>query len=266
MKRSLAAGIILAVVASAITSAGLLLADGPTDLERGFADKALKPSEVTKLPDGELATALTLPYDFGRFRITDPSSAYQYCVDESGRKRTDQLTKTYARDGSTGAQGASVSQAADGPEGRMEAVTKLDDLESHDLFALPGFVPKGWDLAYAETFEVGFADGSHEDGGFHASYDQPGHFYIDVRRFAIPAGCHFEVQDIGRVPDSQHAITLTSLQGQPAVIQHQAPGERIQATLQIMFIQGNIVTIVESVAMDLDELTKVAESLAEGGS
>lgn len=87
-----------------------------------------------------------------------------------------------------------------------------------------------------------------------------------MRRFVIPADCQFEVQDIGRATESQHAITLTTLQGEPAVIQHQAPGQKIQATLQVMFIEGNVVTLVESVAIDLDDLTKVAQSLMKGGS
>ncbi len=266
MKRSLILGIVLAVFAAAITSAGLLLANGPTDPPKGTADKALKPSEVRKLPDGQLATSLRLPYDHGRFRITDPSGEYHYCVDESGRKRIDQLTRTYTRDAVSGGKEAAEPQAADGLDARMETVAKVDDLKSHDLYALPGFVPEGWNLAHAETLEVAYDDGSHEDTSFYASYDQPGYFYIDVRRFVIPAGCQFEVQDIGRVPDSQHAITLTSLNGQRAVIQHQAPGEKIQATLQVMFIEGDVVTLVESVAMDLDELIKVAESLMKRGS
>jgi hypothetical protein len=122
-------------------------------------------------------------------------------------------------------------------------------------------MPEGWELAGAETFEIDYDDGSHDDTSFHATYDQPGHFYIDIRRFVIPADCQFEVSDLGRVADSQHATTLTSLRGQPAVIQHQAPGEKIQATLQVMFIEGNVVTLVESVAEDLDQLIKVAESL-----
>jgi hypothetical protein len=264
VRRLLIPGILLAVVASAITSVGVLMASGPSDPPKGStADKALTPNEVTKLPDGQLATSLKLPYDYGRFRIADPAGQYHYCVDESGRKRADQLTKTYSRDAVSGAQYAPAPQIADG---RVQTVTNVVDLQTNSLYALPSYMPAGWKLANAETFEVTYDDGSHEDTSFYAHYDQPGYFYIDVRRFVIPAGCQFEVQDIGRVPDSQHAITLTTLQGEPAVIQHQAPGQKIQATLQVMFIEGNVVTLVESVAIDLDDLTRVAQSLMKGGS
>lgn len=68
MRRSLVLGVVLAVFASAITSAGLLMASGPGDPPKGSTpDKALAPDEVTKLPEGQLATSLKLPYDYGRF-------------------------------------------------------------------------------------------------------------------------------------------------------------------------------------------------------
>lgn len=264
MRRSLIAGVLLAVLASAVTSVGLLLAQGSSDPEKGTADKALKPAEVTKLPDGETATELKLPYDFGRFRITDPSGEYHYCVDDSGRARTDQVTSIWTREDLADLNGP--VPRSEGLEGRTETAARIDDLESHALFALPAWMPDGWSLARVETFEATFNDGTSEDASFYASYDQPGYFYIDVRRFVIPSDCQLEVQDIGRVADSQHAITLTSLNGQPAVIQHQAPGEKIQATLQVMFIEGDVVTLVESVAIDLDDLTKVAQSLMKEGS
>lgn len=232
------------------------MGQGGEDAPKGPASKALKPSEVTKLPRGTPVRSLALPHDYGRFRIIPPQTAPEYCTDPRGRSRVKQVTKVLPPMDTAVPQGTLA-----GPEGDIVVVRSLDELRGHALFIQPSYMPPGWQLGGAEAFSITWDDGSHQDASFSLYYQQPGHFDIGIRRFVIPADCQLNLVDIGRARGFQHALTLSEIRGVPVVIQHQAPGEKIQATLQVTFIIGDTVTMVEGVAIDLDELLKIADAL-----
>jgi|FLYL01.1.fsa_nt_gi hypothetical protein len=260
MKRRWVLALVIPVLGASVAGGAMLAIGGGQDPPKREARNALRPDEVRKLPEGQSTTALALPYEFGRFRITSPDAPYEYCEDTSGATRVRQVTRFLPRPDQP--RPADVSS---GPEGDFVIVDSVDQLKDHALFVQPRYVPKGWTLASAEALTIHWSDGRVEDASLLLNYEQPGHFYLSVRRYTVPDGCMLQVPDVGRVPASQHALTLSDLDGVPAVIQHQAPGEKIQATLKVTFIQDNVVTEVESVAIDLDELISVARSIAKEG-
>ena len=93
------------------------------------------------------------------------------------------------------------------------------------------------------------------------NYTKPGEFYLRITRFSIGPDCQYELIDPSRSPGLQHALTLSAIRGVPVVVQHQQPGEKIQAVLQVNYVANDAVTTVEVVAFDLDELMKIADAL-----
>lgn len=255
MKTSLFLALILAAIGASVATSVVILAEGPDDPTKSEASEALRPDQVVKLPAGQSASnAPALPYDYGRFRIVSPDADYHYCQDHAGLTRTDQETTVFTG----GDEGA--TQATSGSH-RIMPVSSLTSLRSNRLFKLPSFMPAGWTPAYAEALSITWSDGTNADTNFSVRYEKPKQFYISVRRFLIPPDCRLEVTDLGRAPASLHAVTLSSIEDVPVVIRHQAPGKKVQAVLQVTFIEGDVVTTVESVASDLDDLINIARSM-----
>jgi hypothetical protein len=239
MKR-IALGIFLAVVASAITAGAVAVVGqqggGEEPPVEGYIPptKALKPSELTKIPPGTPVAELTLPVDYGPFRIIPQGSAPSFC---------------------------GLAAAAGVEKAGMDVTESdtLDDFRDHDLFIEPPYIPAGWELTEAHAETVIWDDGSQTDSMFALEYQRPEYFYIGIGRRLTAGDC--KVERVGHTPESQHAYTLGEIRGVPVLFQHQAPGERIQALLQATFVVDNVVTGIETVAIDFDELIKIADAL-----
>ena len=241
MTKRVVLGILLAVVASTITASTIVVlgqGGGQRDEVPFGPAKALKPSELTKIPPGTPQADLTLPVDYGRFHIRAPGSGISELV--------------YA-------PGLSPPPGVEAVRGDARTSDTLDDFRDHDLFIEPLYIPAGWQLTWAHAGTVIWDDGSHIDSEFRLRYDRPDYFYIDIARFLLAPDAQIELLE--HQPSSQHAYTLGEIRGVPVVFQHQAPGERIQAILQVHFVTGDVVTLIESVAIDFDELIKIADAL-----
>ena len=243
MKR-LILGVFLAVVASAITAGAVIVVGqhggGQEPPEEVYIPpvKALKPSELTKIPAGTPVAELTLPMDYGRFHILPAGSAPDVYAPSPPRP-------------------PGLKRAGED----MNTSDTLDEFRDHELFIEPPYIPAGWELTWAHAEAVLWDDGSRWDTAFRLQYDRPEYFYIRIARFLIdPDG---QVELIGHPAEGniRFAYTLSEIRGVPVVYQHQAPGERIQALLQVHFVTDNVVTFIESVAIDFDELIKIADAL-----
>ena len=243
MSKRIVLGVFLAVVASAITATAVVVVEqqgeGRTVDESYIPpEKALKPSELTKIPAGTPVADLTLPVDYGRFHLLPPGSAPDVYAPSPPRP-------------------PGLKRAGED----MNTSDTLDEFRDHELFIEPPYIPAGWELTWAHAEAVMWDDGSRWDTAFRLQYDRPEYFDIRIARFLIdPDG---QVELIGHPAEGniRFAYTLGEIRGVPVVYQHQAPGEQIQALLQVHFVTDNVVTFIESVAIDFDELIKIADAL-----
>jgi hypothetical protein len=236
MTKRLIGAVVLAVVASAITASVVVVVgqdDEPREVEVPPSE-ALKPSEITKIPPGTPVADLNLPLDYGRFRILPPGSVPDQC---------------------------GVPQPPDAEQARVdiEESDTLDAFRDHDLFFEPPYIPDGWELTEAHAETVIWDDGSQTGSMLGLSYERPGYFYIRIIRAPRAPTC--QIERVAHTPESQHAFTLGEIRAVPVVFQHQAAGEPIQALLQVSFVMDNVLTGIESVAIDFDELIKIADGL-----
>ena len=230
MTKRLVLGILLAVVAAAITaSAVVVVGQGgghSTDEVKIPPVKALKPGEL-KPPAGTPVAGLALPMDYGRFRIL-AEGVPEYAPDPP-RPPGVRTERVDARDSDT-----------------------LDELRDNDLFIAPPYIPACWELCQAHAEIVTLDDGSHTDSMFALEYDRPEYWPIVIKRFLIaPEG---QVELLAPPPGSQDALILNEIRGVPVVFLYQGP-------LQVHFVTGNVVTYVQGVAIDFDELIKIADGL-----
>jgi len=239
MSKRIVLGVLLAVVASAITAGAVVVVrqqgEGRTVVE-GYIppEKALKPGEM-KPPPGTPAASLALPLDYGRFRIL-AEGVSDYIPDSPpppGVKKADH----------------DVRQS-----------DSLDEFRDHDLFIEPPYIPAGWELIGAHAETVIWDDGSHTDSMFGVAYHRPQYFDIRINRFHIAPEGQVEL----RAPPAggQDALILNEIRGHPAVFLYQGP-------LQVHFVIDSVLTYVEGVAIDFDELIKIADALiaqTEGAS
>lgn len=238
MSKRLILGILLAVVASAITASAVVVVGqqggGQEPPEEGYIPpvKALKPGEV-EIPPGTPVAELTLPTDYGRFRIIPYGNVPNYTPDWPAP---------------AGVQKVGMD---------IKTSDTLDDFHEHELFIEPPYIPAGWELTWAHAEAVIWDDGSRRDTTFSLQYDQPGYHDIRIKRFHIaPEG---QVELLAPPADAQEALILNEIRGHPAVFLYQGP-------LQVHFVIDNVVTYVEGVAIDFDELIKIADALiAETG-
>lgn len=238
MSKRIVLGIFLAVVASAATAGVVVVGQGGDEPQETYIPpvKALKPSELTKIPPGTPVADLALPMDYGRFHILPPGSA----------------PDVYA-------PGPAVPLGLSKVRVDVQESDTLADFRDHDLFIEPPYIPAGWELLGAQAQTVVWDDGSHTDSMFGVAYHQPEYFDIDIKRFLIAPDAKIEL--IADRPPLEHAFTLGEIRGVPVVFQHQAPAEQFQALLQVHFVTDNVVTFIESVAIDFDELIKIADAL-----
>jgi hypothetical protein len=232
MTKRLVLGILLAVVASAITASVVVVVGQGRGHEPDEVKippvNALKPSELTKIPPGTPVADLTLPVDYGPFRILPQGSVPVPLSIPSPPPGVEQLDVDVRESGS------------------------LEDFRDHDLFFEPPYIPAGWELTGAHAETVIWDDGSRWDTKFALEYQRPGYFYIDIVRFLIAPDS--KVQRVGHTPGSGLAYTLSEIRGVPALFQHQAP-------LQVYFVSDGLLTFIESVAIDFDELIRIADAL-----
>jgi hypothetical protein len=198
-------------------------------------EKALKPGELTKIPAGTPVAELALPVDYGPFRIVHQGSVPVPLSIPSPPPGVEQSDM------------------------ELKQTETLDELRDHDLFIEPPYIPAGWELTWAHAETVIWSDGARWDTMFSLQYDRPEYFYIRIQRFLI--GADGKVQRVAHTTESGHAYTLGEIRGILVLFQHQAPGEPIQALLQVYFVKDGVLTFIESVAIDFDELIKIADAI-----
>lgn len=229
MTKRLILGVLLAVVASAIT-ASVVVVVGQGG--RGGDDEKIPPTKARDewtpytLP-GTPVAGLALPVEYGRFHIVAPETfPGPYAPFPTPLPGVE-------------AVGRDVKESA-----------TLDEFRDHDLFFEPPFIPDGWDLTEASAERVIWDDGSAWDSVFALQYDRPEYFYIRIQRFLV--GADGMVRLVAN-PEAEVLYTLSEIRGVP-VVYHRDP-------LQIHFVQGNVLTQIEAPLLDLDELIKIADGL-----
>ena len=236
MSKGIFVGILLAVVASAVT-AGIVVVvaqQGSGEPEIG-PSKALRPSEITKIPPGTPAVNLTAPLDYGPFRILPAGTAPPPpCAPLPPPGLTQDRVD-------------------------LQESATLDEFRDHDLFFEPPYLPAGWELTEAHAETIIWDDGSQTGSMFYLSFSRPDYFTIAVGRLLQRPDC--KIERVEYLPEGQHAYTLGEIRGVPVLYLHQAPGEAIQADLWVEFVTDGVLTRVSSVAIDFDELIKIADAL-----
>lgn len=234
MTKRLILGIFLAVVASAITASAVVVVVGqqgggqePPEEMYIPPVKALKPGEV-EIPPGTPVASLALPMDYGRFRIIPYGNVPDYTPDWLPPPGVQKV-------------GMDINTS-----------DSLDEFRDHDLFIEPPYIPAGWELTWAHAETVIWDDGSRRDSTFGLQYDRPEYFYIRIKRFHIaPEG---QVELLAPPASAQDALILNDVRGVPAVFAY-------GGGLKVHFLIGNVLTRVEGVAIDFDELIKIADAL-----
>ena len=229
MSKRLILGIVLAVVASAITaSVVVVVGQGGGEPQETYIPPIKAVEDWTpKTPPGTPAAALTLPIDYGRFHIvapeTDPGPYVPFPTPLPGVKKADH---------------------------DVRESDSLDEFRDHDLFFEPPYIPAGWELTEAHAETVIWSDGSHTDSMFGLAYQRPQYFGIDIKRFLVaPDG---RVRLVAN-PAAEVLYTLGEIRGVP-VLYHRDP-------LQIHFVQGTLLTQIEAPVFDLDQLIEIADGL-----
>jgi len=230
MSKRIVLGIFLAVAASAITASAVVVVGQDWRDSDGEKIPPIKAVEewTPKVAPGTPVAELALPADYGPFRITPPGSVpVPFSIPSPP---------------------AGVEQA----DMELKQTETLDEFRDHDLFFEPPYIPSGWELTEAHAETVIWDDGSHTDSMFGVAYQRPQYFDIDIKRFLIAPDS--KVQRVGHTPGSGHAYTLGEIRGVPALFQHQAP-------LQVYFVSDGVLTFIEGVAIDFDELIKIADAM-----
>jgi hypothetical protein len=236
MSKRIVLGVLLAVVASAITASAVVVVGqqggGQEPVEETYIppEKALKPGEV-EIPPGTPVAGLTLPMDYGRFHIRFPGSGISEYVYAPGPPAPPGVEKA----------GMDINTS-----------DTLDEFRDHDLFVEPPYIPAGWELTWAHAETVIWDDGSRRDSTFRLQYDRPEYFWIRINRFLIaPEG---QVELLAPPASAQDALILNEIRGVPVVFAY-------GGVLKVHLVIGNVVTRVEGVAIDFDELIKIADAL-----
>jgi hypothetical protein len=240
MSKRIVLGVLLAVVASAVTAGVVVVVGqggGQGDDVKIPPSKAVEEWTPYTLP-GTPVAGLALPIDHGRFHILPPGSA----------------PDVYA-------PGPAVPPGLTTARVDVRNSQTLDEFRDHDLFIEPPYIPAGWKLARAHAETVIWSDGSRTDSAFGLEYERPQYFYIRIQRFLLAPDAQVELIGDGPSSEDQEAYTLGGIRGVPVVFNHQAPGQHIQAFLQVHFVTDNVVTVIEGVAIDFDELIKIADGL-----
>jgi hypothetical protein len=141
-------------------------------------------------------------------------------------------------------------------DGRPPDLAKFRD---HDLYFEPPYLPAGWELTEVHVETVVWSDGSQTGSNFVLYYTRPDYFEIYIGRLLQRPGC--KIERVEYLPEGQHAYTLGEIRGVPVLYLHQAPGELIQADLEVAFVLDDVLTSVHTWAIDFDELIEMADAL-----
>jgi hypothetical protein len=231
MSKRIVLGVLLAVVASAITASAVVVVGqngGESSAEKTYVPPVKAREEWTpKTPPGTPAAGLPLPIEYGRFHIvapeTFPGPYVPFPTPLPGVE----------------AVGRDVKDSA-----------SLDEFREHDLFFEPPYIPAGWELTEAHAETVMWDDGSSWDSVFAPQYDRPQYFYIRIQRFLVDSDGWVRLV---ANPEAEVLYTLGEIRGVPVVYDRDP--------LQIHFVQGNVLTQIEAPVFDLDELIKVADAM-----
>ena len=229
MTKRVVVGVLLAIVASAITASVVVVVGQEGrggDEEKVPPLKAVEEWTPYTLP-GTPVAGLALPIDYGPFHMvapeTDPGPYVPFPTPLPGVKKA----------------GHDVRESA-----------TLDEFRDHDLFFEPPYIPAGWELLGAHAETVIWDDGSSWDSSFVLYYTRPEYFGITIKRFLVaPDG---RVRLVAN-PEAEVTYTLGEIRGVP-VLYDRDP-------LQIHFLQGNVLTQIEAPLLHLDELIKIADGL-----
>jgi len=226
MTKRIIVGVLLAVVASAITASVVVVVGQEGGGSKVPPSRAVEEWTPYTLP-GTPVAGLALPVDYGRFHFVAPE------VDPG----------PYAP-GPTPLPG--VKKA--GHEVRESAT--LDEFRDHDLFVDPPYIPAGWELSGARAETVIWDDGSSWDSSFELYYARPEYHGITISRLLVaPEG---RIRLIAN-PQGDVTYTLSEIRGVPVVYR--------QDPLQVHFVQGNVATYIEAPLLHLDEMIKIADGL-----
>ena len=231
MTKRLILGVLLAVVASAITASVVVVVgqevgggDGEKDPTR--PNKSAEEFIPYTLP-GTPVAGLPLPVDYGRFRFVAPETEPGPYV--RGPTPPPGVTKA----------GHDVKESA-----------TLDEFRDHDLFVEPPYIPAGWELSGAHAETVIWDDGASRDIKFGLYYTRPEYFYIEIKRFLVAED---ERVRLVANPAAEVTYTLAEIRGVPVVYDRDP--------LQAHFVQGDVLTQIEAPLLHLDELIKIADGI-----
>lgn len=213
------------------TPAPVVEAKGPVP------DLALRPSQITKLPVGQRANDITLPATHGQLRLLPTGSVPQPIQLPLDSTKGYQRTRPWRAD-------------------TLDGVPSI----ARGLVPAPPYIPTGWQLATITGSIALGNDDSQQATGATVQYQRTRYFPITIARTHVGSSM-VELVNPGR--DTPFAVTLTSISGVPVLVDHQAPGAKVQALMRVHVIQNGMYTVIEAPAFDLDELLEIARRLIE---
>ncbi len=232
MRKPLTTVLFAAVAAAAVSVAAIALAfGGGGDVPKQAATDALKPSELTKVPPGQqVRQDITTPVTYGQFRILPAGSVPTTCGVPHG------------------SNDVKITESKD--------LTALNGLA---LNPVPAYMPAGWSVSEVHIERTLMDDGIRRETNVSVEYARPRQFPILITRMVIDPSC--VVETVEDEPGGNETNTLTELRGVKAVVTHQTRGA--QVPLVVKFVQDSTLTVVQAVAIDMDDLLRIAESLVE---
>lgn len=238
MKHRWLLGVVIAVVASAIVTSGIIAVAqirGPSEENKDLPTKALQPDEISKLPAGTSVDSLQLPYKYGSFRILPAEAAPQRPADAEPPKPGLTVASIDISEGST-----------------------LAECQAFPLFFGPNYIPPGYTFSGCSERTILWNDGERTANTYSAGYSYSGYYPIGIGRRALATG-----ETVGVINERPpFKLTLTDLGGVRGIVRHQAPGAKVNGPFQVSLIAGGVLTEIESSGIDLDELLNIARAIA----
>ncbi|MGK2966630.1 MAG: hypothetical protein ACSLFM_13650 [Tepidiformaceae bacterium] len=198
----------------------------------------VEPVDLSALPAGEVVPAdLAEPLEYGGFVILPAGSTAVAC-------------------------GVPV------PAGRAFAsydIRESRDPEAyreHALWYQPLALPDGWVFEKAHAENVVWDDGSFTESVYWAEYARGGlSGAVRVTWSVIESGCEPELVNLGA--DYKRSLTLGTLGGREVVYLYTTPGAEAAQMLNVLFLRGNVLTLMETAGVPLGEVAALGTELAE---